>query len=66
MMLKCQGKEVKHEVKGFPTGARKMVCPHEDKTIFAGSSSRRSRRSQLLRHVKAKGLSQQRQAVSEV
>jgi hypothetical protein len=44
-------------MKGFLSGARKMACPSEDDTFFAGSSSG-SRRSQLLSHIEPEGLSQ--------
>jgi hypothetical protein len=57
-MSKHKGKEVKWTVKGFLSGVRKMVRPREDEAIFAGSSSRGSRRSQLSGHVEAKGSSQ--------
>jgi hypothetical protein len=53
-------------VKGFLSGARKMVHPCEDEALSARSSSRRSKRSQLLRHVEVEGSRQQRGAVSEV
>jgi hypothetical protein len=52
-MSKHQGKEVKHAMKGFLSGTRKMVCPHEDEALFDGSSSSGSRQSQLLRQVEA-------------
>jgi hypothetical protein len=65
-MSKRQGKGVKHVLKGFLSSARKMVHPREDDALFAWSSSSESRRCQLLRHVEAEGLSQQRRAVSEV
>jgi hypothetical protein len=45
-------------MKGFLSGARKMVLPHEDEAIFTRSSSSRSIQSQLMRHVKPKDLSQ--------
>jgi hypothetical protein len=57
-MSKHKGKEVKWTVKGFLSGVRKMVRPREDEAIFAGSSSRGSRQSQLSGHVEAKGSSQ--------
>jgi hypothetical protein len=53
-------------VKGFLSGARKMVRPREDETFFTGSSSSRSRWSQLMSHVKPEGSSEQRRPVSEV
>jgi hypothetical protein len=65
-MSKHQGKGVKHALKGFLSGARKMVRPREDEALFAGRSSSESRWSQLLRHVEAEGLNQQRREVSEV
>jgi hypothetical protein len=65
-MSKRQGKGVRRTVKGFLSGARKMVCPREDETFFAGSSSSESKWSQLLSHVEAEGSSQQRRSVSEV
>jgi hypothetical protein len=65
-MSKRQGKGAKQAVKGFLSGARKMVRPREDEALFAGSSSSGSRRSQLMRHVEAEGPRQQRRAVSEV
>jgi hypothetical protein len=34
-MSKHQGKGVKQVMKGFLSGARKMVHPHEDETLFA-------------------------------
>jgi hypothetical protein len=57
-MSKRQGKGVGQTVKGFLSGARKMVHPHEDETFFAGSSSSRRRLSQLLSHVEVEGSSQ--------
>jgi hypothetical protein len=45
-------------MKGFLSGARKMVCPREDKTVFAGGSSSGSRQSQLMSHVEPGGPSQ--------
>jgi hypothetical protein len=45
-------------MKGFLSGARKMACPSEDDTFFAGSSCSGSRRSQLLSHIEPEGLSQ--------
>jgi hypothetical protein len=65
-MSKRQGKGAKQVVKGFLSGARKMVRPRKDEALFARSSSSGSRRSQLMRHVEAEGLRQQRRAVSEV
>jgi hypothetical protein len=57
-MSKRQGKGVGQTVKGFLSGARKMVRPREDETFFAGSSSSRRRLSQLLSHVEVEGSSQ--------
>jgi hypothetical protein len=57
-MSKRQGKEVKQVVKGFLSGARKVVHPCKDEALFVGSSSSESRWSQLLRHIKAEGLNQ--------
>jgi hypothetical protein len=65
-MSKRQGKGVRQTVKVLLSGARKMVYPCEDETFFVGSSSSRSRRSQLLSHVEAEGSSQQRRPVSEI
>jgi hypothetical protein len=65
-MSKRQGKGVRQVVKGFLSGARKMVRPREDETFFAESFSSGSRRSQLLSHIEAEGSSQQRRPVSEV
>jgi hypothetical protein len=65
-MSKRQGKGVRQTVKGFLSGASKMACPHKSETFFAGSSSSGSRRSQLLDHVEAEGLGQQRRPESEV
>jgi hypothetical protein len=38
-------------VKGFLSGARKMVRPREDESFFLGSSSSGVRRSQLMSHI---------------
>jgi hypothetical protein len=65
-MSKHSGKGVKQVMKGFLSGARKMVHPREDKAIFVGSPFRGRRRSQLLRHVEEEGLSQQRRVVREI
>jgi hypothetical protein len=65
-MSKRQGKGVKHAMKGFLSGARKMVHPREDEALFVGNSSNRSRWSQRLRHVEPEGSSQQRRLMSEV
>jgi hypothetical protein len=65
-MSKRQGKGVRQTMKGFLSGARKMSHSHEDDTFFAGSSSSRSRQSQLLSHVEVESLSQQRRPVLEV
>jgi hypothetical protein len=65
-MSKCQGKGIIQIMKGFLSRVRKMANPREDETFFAGSSSSGSRRSQLLGHVEADGLSQQRRPVCEV
>jgi UDP-N-acetylglucosamine 2-epimerase len=53
-------------VKGFLSGVRKVACPHENETLFAGSSSSGSKQNQLLGHVEAEGSSQQRRPVPEV
>jgi hypothetical protein len=65
-MSKRQGKGIRQTVKGFLSGARKMARPHEDETFFAGSSTSRSRRSQLLGHIEVEGSSQHRRPVLEV
>jgi hypothetical protein len=65
-MSKRQGKGIRQTMKGFLSRARKMVHLREEETFFAGSSSSGSRRSQLLGHVEAEGLSQQRRPVSEI
>jgi hypothetical protein len=56
-MSKRQGKGVKQTVKGFLSGARKMVYPRKDDALFAGNSSSGSRRTQLLRHIELEGSS---------
>jgi hypothetical protein len=56
-MSKRHGKGVKQAMKSFVSGARKMVHPHEDDALFAGSPSSGSRQSQLLRHIEVEGLS---------
>jgi hypothetical protein len=65
-MSKRQGKGIRQTLKGFLSGARKMARPREDETFFVGCSSSGSRQSQLLGHVEAEGLSQQRQPVLEL
>jgi hypothetical protein len=52
-MSKPQGKGVRQTMKGFLSGARKMVRPCVDETFFPGSSSSGSKRSQLLSHVES-------------
>jgi hypothetical protein len=65
-MSKRQGKGVKPTMKGFLSGARKKSRSREDGTFFDGSSSSRSRRSQLLSHIEAEGLNEPRRPVLEV
>jgi hypothetical protein len=50
-------------VKGFLSGARKMVRPHEDRALFVGSSSSGSIQKQLLKYVKPVSKSQWRPMV---
>jgi hypothetical protein len=65
-MSKRQGNRVKHTMKGFLSGVRKLVYPHKDKVLFAGSSSSGSRRSELMSHVEPEGSRQLRREMSEV
>jgi hypothetical protein len=65
-MSKRQGNGVRQTVKDILSGAKKMSRSCEDETFFAGSSSSKSRQSQLLSHIEVEGSSQQRQPVSEV
>jgi hypothetical protein len=45
-----KSKRVKQPVKGFLSGARKLVHPNN---LFAGSSSSGSRQTQLLSHIES-------------